>query len=142
MRFLAACLGVAAVLGLTPGAQAAVDGSEPVICAAVNILECVPDGTCQRVDAEEAGIPRFLRIDFAAKQITRTRPNGDDISSEIERSESVDGRLILQGAEDGFEGVSDGIGWSVSIDEEAGDMVITGSGEEVAFVIFGACTVY
>ena len=49
---------------------------------------------------------------------------------------------MLQGAEDGFEGISDGIGWSVSIDEETGDMVISGSGEEVAFVIFGACTVY
>jgi hypothetical protein len=127
---------------MTSGARAAVDGSEPVICASVTILECVPEGTCQEINAEDAGIPRFLRIDFAGKQITRTRPNGDDVSSEIERSEVVDGRLILQGAEDGFEGVSDGIGWSVSIDEETGDMVITGSGEEVAFVIFGACTVY
>ena len=142
MRFLTACLGLAAVVGLSPGAQAAVDGSEPVICASVTILECVPDGTCQRVNAEEAGIPRFLRIDFAGQEITRTKPNGDDITSQIERSEIVDGRLVLQGAEDGFEGISDGIGWSVSIDEETGDMVITGSGEEVAFVIFGACTVY
>ena len=142
MRYLIACLGLAAALGLSPSAQAAVDGSEPVICAAVNIQECVPDGTCQRINAEEAGIPRFLRVDFAGQKITRTRPNGDDVSSPIERSEVVDGRLILQGAEDGFEGVSDGIGWSVSIDEEDGDMVITGSGEEVAFVIFGACTVY
>ncbi len=142
MRFLAACLGVVAVLGMTSGAQAAVDGSEPVICASVNIMECVPDGTCQRINAEEAGIPRFLRVDFAGQRITRTRPNGDDVSSQIERSETVDGRLILQGAEDGFKGVSDGIGWSLSIDEETGSMVITGSGEDVAFVIFGACTVY
>jgi hypothetical protein len=142
MRFLAACLGVVAVLGAASGAQAAVDGSEPVICASVTIMECVPDGTCQRINAEEAGIPRFLRVDFAGQRITRTRPNGDDVSSQIERSESVDGRLILQGAEDGFEGVSDGIGWSLSIDEETGNMVIAGSGEDVAFVIFGACTVY
>jgi hypothetical protein len=105
-------------------------------------MECVPGGSCQRVSAEDAGIPRFLRIDFAGQQITRTRPNGDDVSSEIERSETVDGRLILQGAEDGFEGVRDGIGWSLSIDEENGEMVLTGSGDEVAFVIFGACTVY
>ncbi len=142
MRFFAACLGVVAVLGMTSGAQAVVDGSEPVICASLNIMECVPDGSCQRADAEDAGIPRFLRIDFAGQQITRTRPSGDDVSTQIERSETVDGRLILQGAEDGFEGVSDGIGWSLSIDEENGDMVLTGSGEEVAFVIFGACTVY
>jgi hypothetical protein len=38
--------------------------------------------------------------------------------------------------------VRDGIGWSLSIDEENGEMVLTGSGDEVAFVIFGACTVY
>jgi len=58
----------------------------------------------------------------------------------IEPSEVVDGRLILQGAEDGLEGVRDGIGWSLSIDETSGDMVLTGSGADVAFVIFGACT--
>jgi hypothetical protein len=142
MRFLAACLSVVAVLGMTSAARATVDGSEPIICASLNILECLPDGTCQRIDAEDAGIPRFLRIDFAGQQITRTRPNGEDVSSQIERSETVDGRLILQGAEDGLEGVSDGIGWSLSIDQERGDMVLSGSGDEVAFVIFGACTVY
>ena len=142
MRYLAACLGIAVALGMAWGARAAVDGSEPIICASVNILECVPDGTCQRINAEEAGIPRFLKIDFAEQRIMRTRPNGNDVSSQIERSEVVDGRMILQGAEDGFEGVSDGIGWSVSIDQETGDMVITGSGEQVGFVIFGACTVY
>ena len=142
MRLLARCLGVVAVLGMTSSAQAVVDGSEPVICASIYVMECVPDGSCQRIRAEDAGIPRFLRIDFAGQEITRSQPDGDDISSQIERSEVVDGRLILQGAEDGFEGVSDGIGWSFSIDEETGEMVITGSGESVAFVIFGACTTY
>ena len=142
MRLLARCLGVVAVLGTTSAANAVFDGSEPVICASMDIMECVPAGSCQRVSADDAGIPRFLRIDFAGQQITRTRPDGDDVSSQIERSETIDGRLILQGAEDGIEGVPDGIGWSLSIDEENGDMVLTGSGEQVAFVIFGACTVY
>jgi hypothetical protein len=123
---------------MVPGAQAVVDGSEPVICASVDIMECVPGGTCQRVSAENAGIPRFLRVDFAQQQVTRTRPNQEQLTSPIERSESVDGRLILQGAEDGFEGVRDGIGWSLSIDQESGHMVLTGSGAEVAFVIFGS----
>ncbi len=142
MRFLARCLGVAAVLGMTSGAHAGVDGSEPAICASVEIMECVPDGGCQRISAEDAGIPRFLQIDFAEQRITRTRPNGDEISSQIERSETVDGRLILQGAEDGIEGVRDGIGWSLAIDEASGDMVLTGSGNDVAFVILGACTTF
>ena len=42
--------------------------------------------------------------------------------------------------EGGVEGVRDGIGWSLSVDEASGSMVLTGSGADVAFVIFGACT--
>ena len=142
MRFFARCLGVVAVIGMTSGAHAEIDGSEPVICALMNIMECVPEGECRRTSAEDAGIPRFLQVDFAKQQITRIRPNGDEISSKIERSETIDGRLILQGAEDGIEDVRDGIGWSLSIDGESDDMVLTGSGKDAAFVIFGACTVF
>jgi hypothetical protein len=142
MRLIARCLGAVVVLGMASSAQAVVDGSQPVLCDAADVIECVPGGSCQKVTAESAGMPRFLRIDFAAKQVTRAQPNGDDVTSEIERSETVDGRLILQGAEDGYKDVRDGIGWSLSIDQESGNMVLTGSGAEVAFVIFGACTVY
>jgi hypothetical protein len=142
MKLLANCLGL--ILGgvVTAAAYASVDGSEPVICAAVEIMECVPNNGCQRISAREAGIPRFLQIDFAGQQITRTKSSGDEITSAIERSEMVDGRLILQGAEDGLEGVPDGIGWSLSIDEVSGDMVLTGSGADAGFVIFGACTTF
>lgn len=142
MRRLAQCLGVVAVFAATSPAQAVIDGTEPAICDAAEVLECVPGGTCTEVTPEGAGIPRFLRIDFAKQQITETRPAEDEVTSAIERSETVDGRLILQGAEDGFENVRDGIGWSLSIDQESGQMVLTGSGAEVGFVIFGACTVY
>lgn len=140
MRLLASCIAVIAVLGAAPGLRAAVDGSEPVICATMEIMECVPQGGCERVSAKGAGIPSFLRVDFAGQQITHTLPDGADISSSIERSETIDGRLILQGAEDGLEGVPDGIGWSLAIDQVSGDMVLTGSGRDVAFAIFGACT--
>lgn len=57
----------------------------------------------------------------------------------IERMERVDGKLILQGAEDGVENVRDGLGWTVAISEEAGKAILTASGEQVAFVVFGAC---
>ena len=44
-------------------------------------------------------------------------------------------------AEDGREGgAPDGIGWSMSVVENSGNMVLTASGDGVAFVIFGACT--
>ncbi len=142
MKHLARSLGLAVGCVVASAAHAATDGSEPLICAAVDIMECIPGGDCERVSAQSVGAPRFFRINFADGQITRTRPEGEDITSPIERTEEVDGKLILQGAEDGVEGVRDGIGWSLSIDQSSGDMVLTGSGDEVAFVIFGACTAF
>jgi len=67
-------------------------------------------------------------------------PGGDEISSPIERSEAVDGRLVLQGAEDGLESVRDSIGWSLSIDETSGNMALTAFHSDISFAIFGACT--
>ena len=137
MRSVALALGC---LTVSAGHAAAIDGTEPVICALAEVMECVPNEACKRVSADSIGAPRFLRINFADGRITSARPGGDGTTSSIERSEVVDGKLILQGAEDGIEGVRDGIGWSLSIDQTSGNMVLTGSGDDVAFVIFGACT--
>ena len=81
MKLLTKSLGLIVGSVLASTAYAAVDGSEAVICAAVEITECVPGAACQRVSARDAGIPRFLRIDFADQQITRTKPSGDDITA-------------------------------------------------------------
>ncbi len=53
--------------------------------------------------------------------------------------ELVDGKLILQGAEDGYQSVRDGLGWTITIAEDTGRVVMTASGDKVAFVVFGAC---
>ncbi len=50
----------------------------------------------------------------------------------------MDGKLILQGAEDGYEKMRDGLGWTMAISEATGQVVLTAAGEGVAFVIFGA----
>ena len=54
--------------------------------------------------------------------------------------EFLDSKLFLQGADDGIEGVRDGLAWSISIAEDSGRLVFSASGENEAFVIFGACT--
>lgn len=116
------------------------DGSKPLLCAVMDIVECGPGGNCQKVMAEEVGIPQFIRINFKEKKISATQSSGSKRSTTIKNSEHVDGKLILQGAEDGIEGVRDGLGWSLAIAEESGKMVLTASGDEVGFVVFGACT--
>ena len=116
------------------------DGAQPLICASTEILECVPGDGCNRVAAESVDAPQFMRIDFNAKSISSERLDGGTRVSEIERSEVVDGKLMLQGAEDGIETIRDGLGWTLSIGQESGKMTLTGSGDAVGFVIFGACT--
>jgi hypothetical protein len=116
------------------------DGAQPLICASTEILECIPGAGCNRVTAQSVDAPQFMRIDFDAKSISSEWQGGGARVSEIERSEVVDGKLMLQGAEDGIENVRDGLGWTLSIGQESGTMTLTGSGDAVGFVIFGACT--
>lgn len=115
------------------------DGSTPLLVSVGRILECTPVQGCQDASAEQVGLPRFLKVDFAKKTI-RPAQGGEDVpDTAIERSEEVDGKLILQGAEDGYSEMKDGLGWTMAISEETGLVVLTASGDEVAFVVFGAC---
>ena len=116
------------------------DGSKPLLCASVDVMECVPGDGCTKVTAEAIDAPQFFRVNLANKLITGRHVGGDELDSAIERSETVDGKLILQGAEDGLQGVRDGLGWSMAISEDTGKMVLSASGDAAAFVIFGACT--
>jgi hypothetical protein len=116
------------------------DGSKPMICAVMDLVECQPGGKCQQVTAEDVGIPQFWKINFKEKNISAIQADGSKRSTTIENFEKIDGKVIIQGAEDGIEGVRDGVGWSLAIAEETGKTVLTASGDEVGFVIFGACT--
>jgi hypothetical protein len=89
---------------------------------------------------EDIDIPRFIRINFDKKTISATAESGLARSTQIKRMERIDGKLILQGAEDGRESVRDGVGWSMAIVEETGSFVLTASGDHVGFVVFGAFT--
>jgi len=116
------------------------DGSKPLICALMDFVECQPGGKCQSKTAEELGLPQFFRINFSEKKISGTQSGENGKSTPIENLEHIDGKLIIQGAEDGVEDVRDGVGWSLAIAEETGKLVLTASGDESGFVVFGACT--
>ena len=115
------------------------DGTRPLLISVIRVVECTPDGACREVSPARAELPQFMKIDFTNKTISAAA--GDDETpnqTSIERQEVVDGKLILQGAEDGYDKMRDGLGWTMAISEENGQVVLTASGEQVAFVIFGA----
>lgn len=118
------------------------DGSQPLLCASATVIECLRVEGCRLVPPEAIAAPHFMRVDFSAKTLTASGPGDAQKSSAIERSETVDGKLILQGAEDGVEGVRDGLGWTIAISQDTGKMVLTASGDDVAFTIFGSCMTF
>lgn len=116
------------------------DGSKPMLCATSKAIECSENADCAEVALKDVNLPRFVIVDAEKKEIRHAGPGASSKASSIERQEHVDGKLILQGAEDGIEDVRDGLGWTLAISETTGEFVLTASGEEVAFVVFGACT--
>lgn len=114
------------------------DGSRPLLISVNRVIECTPDGDCREVSLVSIDFPQFLKVDFTAKTIRSAGAETEKPGTTIERQEVVDGKLILQGAEDGYEKVRDGLGWTIAISQETGQVVLTASGEQVAFVVFGA----
>ena len=109
------------------------DGSKALICAAVSTVSCSDGNTCHQGTAEDIDFPQFLRIDFAKNKVTATRNPQIEQVTEIRSMERLEDELILQGVEGGR-------GWSLSIWEATGKMVLTASGLEEGFIVFGACT--
>ena len=88
---------------------------------------------------ESVGLPRKFIIDFNSKMISPTKESVVRKRSKIERIKHIENKVILQGVNDGVEGVNDGIGWSMSISKKTGKFVITASGDKVGYIVFGIC---
>ena len=90
--------------------------------------------------AAGVNLPNFFQIDFSTKVLLAITESENKRTSKIKSMEVLDHKLFLQGADDGIEGVRDGLAWSISISQDTGRLVMSASGENVAFVVFGACT--
>ncbi len=129
VTILAVCL---SVMSLSASAND-FDGSKPLICASLETFECGANGECVKGTAASVNAPQFIWLDFVEKMARGSRPDGQRVTSEIEKVTQSEGELILQG-------VQSGRGWSMAIAQQGGKMVLTAAGEQVAFVVFGACT--
>ncbi|TNF53082.1 MAG: hypothetical protein JSV71_04400 [Nitrospiraceae bacterium] len=116
------------------------DGSKTLLCSLFDAMECTEETLCQKVTTEDINAPQFVKIDFNKGMIIPVQGGSGKKGTAIENKERIDGKLFLQGAEDGFERYEDGLGWSIAIKESTGRLVLTASGGDVGFFILGACT--
>ena len=132
---LAALLGVAS----TASADSFFDGKRPLICSVHQLFECDSPNACFPVTPEQIDAFSHLDIDFKNKLITRAGEESAQKST-IDRIETgLDGKLIMSGIEDGEAEVRDGAGWTISIMDPEGTMVMAVAGDGFAVVGLGAC---
>ena len=133
MKIVRACAMVALMLGPVAAWAEDFDGTKPLICASVDTLSCEPGVACESATADELNVPQFFRVNFDNKTISATRPDGEERLTEMQSMELREGELVLQGKQGGF-------GWSAAITQGTGKLSLSAVGDQVAFVIFGACT--
>jgi hypothetical protein len=132
-RILSVCFALFLLVSIRHIADAAFDGSSPLLCVPIEVMDCEADEGCFETTAEAVNIPQFIRIDFQKKTAGGTLADGSGREVEIERMERENGMIVFQGGQQGR-------GWSATIGEETGHMTLTASGDRFGFIIFGACT--
>ena len=127
--------------GIMPsfGLAGSFDGSQSLLCSVDNGRQYHAGGQTRPFDPESVGLPRVFVIDFDGRRILPTKDSVVRRQTRIKRSEHIENKMILQGADDGVEGVDDGIGWSMAVEKSSGRFVIGAAGDKVGYVVFGSC---
>jgi hypothetical protein len=115
------------------------DGKKPLLCSVYQLFECDPPNACKSVTPEQIQGVSHLDIDFAKKIVTRAGGQADRKSNIARVETGIDGKLVIQGVEDGQADVRDGAGWTISIMDPEGIMVMAVAGDGFAVVGLGGC---
>lgn len=125
------------LLALIAAPALAIDTSEPLLCATLQVEECIDGQGCKAVLHEEVNAPTFVRLDLGKKALatsTRATP------TPIESVRQIGNRVVLQGAAEVGEDKPELRGWTLSLEADTGRFVATITITQGAIVLFGACT--
>ncbi len=121
---------VVAAASAPAAAEALLDGTTPMICAATRTAVCQREGECVQGSAESVNLPVLWRVDVASKSVD-SLSRGEERASTVLSAQVHAEAIVVQGAENG-------LGWSLSVDRSTGAMVLAG-GREQGFIAFGTC---
>lgn len=114
-------------------------GSRPLLCTPAEIFQCTRAENCVAVTAAEVGAPEYFLMDVAGGLLVTTRASTERRESPIEHTERVGDVLFVQGIEDGRADLPDGVGWSVSLNDDDGSMAASIVTDGAAIMFLGAC---
>ncbi|MGD9409397.1 MAG: hypothetical protein PVF12_05395 [Thiohalocapsa sp.] len=116
----------------TAPANPALDTSNPLICAATQVVNCTAAGDCTRSTPDTFNLPVLFKVNIANKVVESARVGGEKRISAIAESTEVAGVTVLQR-------VDDADAWTTRIDVSSGEMTVAVTTEGHAFPVFGTC---
>ena len=131
--FAATCLMAASSFVATTSAAEKLDGSNNMVCAVIKVVGCVEDSGCVLGKAADFDMPTLVVYDAKEKIVRGTHESGHKEVSPVKSMQSSKDHLILQGVEEGH-------GWDIAIDNKTGVMRASMVGEAVSLLMSGACT--
>jgi len=131
-RLVAACIVATASCVSTVVSAEGLDGSSDIVCAVMRVVACLENGECLEGQAKTFEIPVLYIIDADKNVLRGTYESGEKAVSPIKNKELNGEQLVLQGVENGR-------GWSVAVNTVTGAMSGAGVGDDVSFLVDGAC---
>ena len=104
-----------------------------LLCVPTDLVECGGAGHCERVTAEDLGLPRFINVDLKEKELSGEVEGQKNITT-VHNIQKLEGKTVLQGAENGR-------AWSLVISHDTGAMSAAIAGDKTGFVVLGTCMV-
>ena len=133
MQFAKATMAALLAIGSAGTAAAApFDGAKPFTCALVDAASCEPGSQCTRDSAAAINLPQFVTIDVQQRTIAGEVTDGEALSTKIDVVGQANDLLVL-------EGVQEDVSWTINIGRSSGRMSLAAVGDQVGFVVFGAC---
>jgi hypothetical protein len=115
------------------------DGSKPLSGVTGKIIEINQYKIIDDVDPDTVGLPKKFLIDFNSKTL---RPSKDSLVRRTITFKSlvhIETKMVMQGVDEGVDGVDDGLAWSLTISKKNGNVILSAAGDGVAYVVFGVC---
>ena len=115
------------------------DGSKPLSGITGKIIEINQYRIIDDVDPDTVGLPKKFLIDFNSKTLRPTKDSLVRRTITFKSLEHIENKMVMQGVDEGVDGVDDGLAWSLTISKKNGNAILSAAGDGVAYVVFGVC---
>jgi len=132
---IAACVAATTPFVSNAAFAGKIDGTSNITCAVLDVVGCA-EGACLQGSASSFDLPAFIILDAKKKHLRAAyESEHKDLVSPVKNIERNGTHLILQGVENNR-------GWDIAINTNSGKMRGAGVGDNVSFLVFGACTAH